>query len=105
LRLGVFALNPAQKLLNFVVAAGHQKQKRIGTILKNQPDVQANADFKIASRQPANAQPSMRVRMAYALKATDVASLAKKVRADALLRPILILAAAMASVISRCHKF
>jgi hypothetical protein len=62
-RLGVFALNATEKLLNFVVAAGRQKQKRLGAVLKNQPDVQADADFKKVSRQPANAQPSMSVRM------------------------------------------
>jgi len=54
------ALNPAKKLLNFVVAAGGQKQKRLSTVLKNQPEFQTNTDFKTVSRQPANAQPSMR---------------------------------------------
>jgi hypothetical protein len=45
------------------VAAGHQKQKRPGAVLKDQPEVQANADLKKISRQPANAQPPVSVRM------------------------------------------
>jgi len=62
-RLGVFALNSAKKLLDFVMAASHQKQKRLGAVLKNQPDVQADTNFKKVSRQAANAQSSMSVRM------------------------------------------
>ena len=56
--------NSAQKLLHFVVIASHQKQKAIGTILENQPDVQPHADFKITSRQLADAQTLMTMRMA-----------------------------------------
>ena len=44
--------------------ACHQKQKAIGMVLKNQPDVQPNADFKIISSQLADAQTLMTMRMA-----------------------------------------
>ncbi|MGD0087630.1 MAG: hypothetical protein ABSC24_10935 [Verrucomicrobiota bacterium] len=63
LRLGGLALDSAKKLLDFVVVTGHQKQQRPGAVLKYQPEVQANADFKKISRQPANAQSPVSVRM------------------------------------------
>ncbi len=44
--------------------AGHHKQQAIGSILKNQPDVQPHPDFKKIPRQLANAQTLMTVRMA-----------------------------------------
>jgi len=53
----------AQKLLHFVVIASHQKQKAIGAVLENQPNVQPNADFKIISRQLADVQTLMTMRM------------------------------------------
>jgi len=44
--------------------ASHHKQKAIGAILKNQSDLQSHADFKKTSRQLADAQSAMPVRMA-----------------------------------------
>jgi hypothetical protein len=54
----------AQEFLHFVVIAGHHEQKAIGAILKNQPDVESDTNFKKVSRQLANAQSLMPVRLA-----------------------------------------
>ncbi len=54
----------AQELLHFVVIARHHKQKAVASVLKNQPDVQSRPDLKKTSRQPADSQPAMPVRMA-----------------------------------------
>ena len=53
----------AQELLNFIMIAGHYKQKALGAILENQPDVQPRPDFKKIPRQLANAQTLMTVRI------------------------------------------
>jgi hypothetical protein len=53
----------AQERLNFIVIAGHHKQKAFGAILENQPDVQPHPDFKKVPRQLADAQTLMTVRM------------------------------------------
>jgi hypothetical protein len=52
------------------MVASHHKQKAFGAILKNQTDVQPNPDFKKTSRQLADAQSSMPVRMAKILLQT-----------------------------------
>ena len=54
----------AQEPLHFGVIASHHKQKAIGAVLENQPDLQSHADFKNVSRQLANAQSLMAMRMA-----------------------------------------
>ena len=41
----------------------HHKQKTVGAVLKNQPDVQSRADFKKTACQLADAQAAMRVRL------------------------------------------
>ena len=50
--------------MHFGVIASFHKQKAIGAVLKNQSDVQSHADFKKASRQLADAQTLMTMRMA-----------------------------------------
>ena len=45
------------------MAAGHYKQQAIGAILENQPDAQASANFKKVTRQFADAQSLVPVRM------------------------------------------
>lgn len=58
-----FVSPPPQELLHFVMVAGHHKQKAIGAVLKNQPDVQPDPDLKKIPCQPANAQSPVPVRM------------------------------------------
>ena len=57
-------LRSTQELLHFGVIASFDKQKAIGAILKNQSDVQPHADLKESSRQLADAQTLMTMRMA-----------------------------------------
>ena len=57
-------LRSTQELLHFGVIASFDKQKAIGAVLKNQSDIQSHADFKKASRQLADAQTLMTMRMA-----------------------------------------
>ena len=53
-----------QELLHFGVIASFDKQKAISAVLKNQSDVQPHADLKESSRQLADAQTLMTMRMA-----------------------------------------
>jgi hypothetical protein len=54
----------AQELLHFGVIASFHEQEAIGAVLEDQPNVQPHADFKEASRQLADAQTLMTMRMA-----------------------------------------
>ncbi len=53
--------NSAKELLHFIV--GHHEQKALRAVLKNQPDVQPDPDFKKLACQPADAQSPMPVGM------------------------------------------
>ena len=50
--------------MHFGVIASFHKQKALSAVLENQPDVQPHAYFKEASRQLADAQTLMTMRMA-----------------------------------------
>jgi hypothetical protein len=54
----------AQELLNRVMVSRHQKQEHVGTILKNQADVQTRPNLEQGRRQLADAQTAMPVGMA-----------------------------------------